>query len=253
MIKNKNILIVGSSGIVGDTLMNKLISLGNNVLVTSRNTNRVKKLNRKFHDLKSSSKAFQLDLTKEKHIDKFIADIKKKKLKVHGYVHNANSVLEYASIGKIPWDYWKKGSLVSLASFEKISSSLVSNISISRIESIVTISSIYAVRNPKFDIYKKKNNPNPIYYGAMKAALLNVSSYLAAFWGKRDVRVNSISPGGIKNNQSKDFLNSYNKTVPTGRMVTSSEVIEATIFLLSKHSSGINGANIVVDAGKTIW
>ena len=71
MIKNKNILIVGSSGIVGDTLMNKLISLGNNVLVTSRNAKRVKKLNQKFHDLKSSSKAFQLDLTKEKNIDKF--------------------------------------------------------------------------------------------------------------------------------------------------------------------------------------
>ena len=251
LLSNKNILVVGGTGKIGENLIKNIIANKGTVIVTSRNIEKVKKLNKKFKDMSNGSKAFVVELSKEKSIKNFIKKIKN--FKIHGYVHNAYCSLSYVPVGNIPWSYWSKNALVSLASFEKIASTLVSNASNSFIESIVSTSSIYAVRAPQFNMYTSDMNPSPIYYGSIKAALLNATVYLAALWGNEGVRVNSVSPGGVLSNQKTSFLENYKKTVPLNRMVLKDEVSNAVIFLLSRKSSGINGVNLAVDAGKIIW
>ena len=251
MLKGKNILVVGATGKIGENLVENIIANKGVVIGTSRDKKKIQKLKNKFDNLKSMSKAYQLDLSNEISIKNFLKKIKN--MQIHGYVHNAYGLLDYASVGNIPWDYWSKNILISLGSFEKISSKLVSNISKSKIRSIVTITSIYATRAPQFGMYPKSVNPNPIYYGATKAALLNASIYLAALWGKDGVRVNSVSPGGVASDQELSFLKNYKKTVPLKRMVTKNEVTNAIVFLLSNESTGVNGLNFTIDAGKTIW
>ena len=251
MLSGKNILVVGATGKIGDNLVENILANNGTVLGTSRDIKTIEKLNHKFNNLGSDSKFFELDLSDEDSIKIFLNKIKN--MPIHGYVHNAYGVMDYVPVGNVPWSYWSKNILISLGSFEKISSKLVSSISVSNIESIVTISSIYATRAPQFDIYPKEMNPNPIYYGATKAALLNASLYLAALWGKDGVRVNSVSPGGVASDQKLSFLKNYQKTVPLKRMVLKNEVSNAVIFLLSSKSSGVNGINLAVDAGKTVW
>ena len=251
MLKGKNILVVGATGKIGENLVQNIILNGGTVIGTSRHKKKVEELNYKFNNLGSNSKAFKVNLLDEKSIKTFLKKIKN--TSINGYVHNAYNAMDYAPVGKVPWGYWARNILISLGSFEKISSKLVSNISISKIESIVTISSIYAKRAPQFEMYPKKMNPNPIYYGATKAALLNASLYLAALWGKEGVRVNSVAPGGIASDQEFAFLKKYKKTVPLKRMVSKKEVVNAIIFLLSSKSTGVNGINFTIDAGKTVW
>ena len=80
-----------------------------------------------------------------------------------------------------------------------------------------------------------------------------MTRYLAAYWGDLEVRVNSVTPGGIYAEQDPNFLSKYEATVPLSRMVTPKEVSDAIVFLLGDKSSGITGTDLVVDAGKSIW
>lgn len=124
--------------------------------------------------------------------------------------------------------------------------------------SIINISSIYGMLSPVQDIYayKRKGGSNwykPVAYSITKSAILNLTRYLATYWAKQNIRVNTISPSGIFNNQDKEFLEEYTKRIPIGRMAKPEEIAETVLFLAGDGSSYITGSNIVVDGGWTAW
>lgn len=124
--------------------------------------------------------------------------------------------------------------------------------------SIVNISSIYGIVSPNQDIYEYKRINGqkwfkPAPYAVSKSAIMNLTRYLATYWAKKGVRVNTLSPAGIFNNQDKEFLKEYEKRIPIGRMAKPSEMNGAIIFLASDASSYMTGANLVIDGGWTAW
>lgn len=124
--------------------------------------------------------------------------------------------------------------------------------------SIINISSIYGVVSPNQDIYEYKRKEGndwykPVSYSLTKSAILNLTRYLATYWAKKKIRVNTLIPAGIFNNQSEDFLNEYLKRIPIGRMANENEMNGAIIFLASNASSYMTGADLVVDGGWTAW
>ena len=124
--------------------------------------------------------------------------------------------------------------------------------------SIINIASIYAIVSPNQDIYeyKRKNGQlwyKPASYAVTKSAILNLTRYLAIYWAKKNVRVNTLSPAGIFNNQDKEFLDEYNKHIPFGRMAKEDEMNGAIVFLASEASSYMTGSNLVIDGGWTAW
>jgi NAD(P)-dependent dehydrogenase (short-subunit alcohol dehydrogenase family) len=124
--------------------------------------------------------------------------------------------------------------------------------------SIVNVSSIYGVLSPVQDLYAFRRDRGetfvkPVAYSVSKSAILNLTRYLATYWAKSGVRVNTLTLAGVWNDQPREFLDAYVARAPMGRMLEAREALGAVVFLASEASSYVTGANIVVDGGWSAW
>ena len=114
---------------------------------------------------------------------------------------------------------------------------------------LILISSILGVSTPKFDQYKGTKIKTPIEYSAIKSGIISITKYLAKYLKNKGIRVNCISPGGLKNNQPKKFISKYNANCLSKGLLDPEDLIGALNFLLSRDSKYINGQNIIIDDG----
>jgi NAD(P)-dependent dehydrogenase (short-subunit alcohol dehydrogenase family) len=124
--------------------------------------------------------------------------------------------------------------------------------------SIVNISSIYGMLSPVQDVYEFRRRGGeeffkPIAYSVSKSALYNLTRYLATYWAKSGVRVNTLTLAGVANEQPQEFVDAYTQRMPLGRMADVSEVVGPVVFLASDASSYVTGANLVADGGWSAW
>lgn len=117
--------------------------------------------------------------------------------------------------------------------------------------SLVNFSSIYGVVGPNFTVYENLPMTNPVAYSAIKAGIINLSRYLATYYGPQGLRVNCLSPGGVFDNQNPEFVKRYSQLTPMRRMAKKEEIAGAAVFLASDASSYMTGQNLVVDGGWT--
>jgi NAD(P)-dependent dehydrogenase (short-subunit alcohol dehydrogenase family) len=124
--------------------------------------------------------------------------------------------------------------------------------------SIVNVSSIYGLLSPVQDVYEFRRAGGqtfvkPVAYSVSKSAVLNLTRYLATYWAKTGVRVNTLTLAGVWNDQPQEFLDAYTARLPIGRMLDAREALGAVVFLASDASSYVTGANVVVDGGWSAW
>jgi NAD(P)-dependent dehydrogenase (short-subunit alcohol dehydrogenase family) len=123
--------------------------------------------------------------------------------------------------------------------------------------SIINIGSLYASVAPDSRLYDHiKCDPpflKPPAYGASKAAVVNMTRYLATLWASCGVRVNALSPGGVLGDQDPEFRRKFCERVPLGKMAEASDLSGPLLFLASAASSYITGIELVVDGGFTAW
>jgi len=124
--------------------------------------------------------------------------------------------------------------------------------------SVVNVSSIYGLLSPVQDLYDFRRAGGeafvkPVAYSVSKSAVLNLTRYLATYWAKAGVRVNTLTLAGVWNDQPQEFLDAYTARVPLGRMLDADEALGALVFLASDASSYVTGANVVVDGGWSAW
>lgn len=124
--------------------------------------------------------------------------------------------------------------------------------------SIVNVSSVYGLLSPQQDLYEFRRREGetffkPVAYSVSKSAVLNLTRYLATYWAKAGVRVNTLTLAGIFDEQPPEFLQAYTARVPLGRMADAGEALGAVVFLASDASSYVTGANLVVDGGWSAW
>ncbi len=123
--------------------------------------------------------------------------------------------------------------------------------------SIVLFSSMYGIVSPDPRVYHAPMHPNPLPYGMHKAALLQMTRYLAVFWGAQNVRTNAVVPGPFPNPPQQaaapDFMERLASKVPLGRIGRQHEIAGAVTYLVSNASTYVTGQKIVVDGGWTAW
>jgi NAD(P)-dependent dehydrogenase (short-subunit alcohol dehydrogenase family) len=124
---------------------------------------------------------------------------------------------------------------------------------------IVNISSEYGIIAPDQRLYQKEGLPadeqpvKPVTYSVVKAGLHGLTLYLATYWARAGVRVNTISLGGVESGQAAEFLERAAARIPMGRMAQPHDFQGALVYLCSDAAAFVTGANLVVDGGKTIW
>ncbi len=123
--------------------------------------------------------------------------------------------------------------------------------------SIINIGSLYASVSPDNRFYDHIESEPPFLkppaYGASKAAVVNLTRYLATQWAPHGVRVNTLSPGGVLGEQDMDFKRKFCDRVPLGRMATAGDLTGPIVFLASRASDYITGINLNVDGGFMAW
>ena len=124
--------------------------------------------------------------------------------------------------------------------------------------SIVNVSSIYGILSPVQSLYAFRQTGGekfvkPVAYSVSKSAVLNLTRYLATYWARSGVRVNTVTLAGVADDQPEAFVEAYTARIPVGRMAEPREYVGVVVFLASDASSYVTGANLVVDGGWSAW
>ena len=124
---------------------------------------------------------------------------------------------------------------------------------------ILNIASDLSVIAPDQRLYRRNGldesaqEVKPVTYSVIKAGLIGLTRYLATYWADCGVRANALSPGGVFNDQGEDFVKRITSLIPLGRMANHDEYRSIIQFLCSDASSYLNGQNIVMDGGRSVW
>ncbi len=125
---------------------------------------------------------------------------------------------------------------------------------------MVNVSSTYGVVAPDQRVYEGVASPytetgfnTPVSYAVTKTAVLGLTRYLATYWGRKNIRVNALTPHCVFDNHDDSFVHNFVYRSPLGRMARNDEYRGALLFLVSDASSYMTGANLIVDGGWTAW
>lgn len=196
---------------------------------------------------------FIMDITNEDSVSSAIAGIISEYGKIDGWVNNAYPrTKDWGNkVEDVLFESWRKNVDMHLNGYFICSKLILEQMKGQGYGSLINMSSIYGVVAPDFTVYEGTPMTMPVAYAAIKGGIVNLTRYLAAYYGPSNVRVNSISPGGIFDHQNETFVASYNKKVPLRRMGTSADIAAAVHFLLSDDAKYITGHNLTVDGGWT--
>ena len=265
-IKNKVFVITGGLGQLGFTYTSEIHSRGGKVAILDipdQNNSLVLKLIDK--NKKHNFLYFTTDITQKVEIQSSVQKIIEKWNSIDVLVNNAAldsppdaTESEVGPFEKIPEFSFDQVMNVNVKGTFLCCQVIGSVMAQQKYGSIINISSIYGLVSPRQEIYdfRRKDGKTffkPVAYSVSKSAIFNLTRYLSTYWAKENIRVNTLTLAGIFNEQPKEFLTSYTKHVPLGRMANAEEAVGPMLFLASDASSYMTGSNLVVDGGWTAW
>ena len=253
-MKKKICLITGGAGFLGRKYCEFFLEKDYLVLCVDNN----KKNLRNMDSIGSKNLiTYECDITNEKKVEKLFKLIKKSFF-VEVLINNAaiDAIpFQKKNIAKFPSEkMWDEEINVSLKGSFFMIKFFGEEMNKKNRGSIINIGSDLSVIAPNQKIYKSsyENYIKPVTYSVIKHGMLGLTKYFASLYGKNNVRVNMVSPGPVKNNQSKNLLKELNKIIPMERLGRPNEILGLIYFLSNDESSYITGQNILIDGGRTI-
>jgi NAD(P)-dependent dehydrogenase (short-subunit alcohol dehydrogenase family) len=216
-------------------------------------------------DVPDGSSSYQADVTKRVELDRALAEIEREWGAPHLLVNNAalDSPPDAPAEEVGPFETYPEASLDEVMDVNVKGVVLCCQVFGAAMAqegrgSIVNISSVYGMLSPVQDLYAFRRTGGdtffkPVAYSVSKSAIFNLTRYLATYWARSGVRVNTLTLAGVWNDQPPAFVEAYESRVPIGRMLRAEEALGALVFLASDASSYVTGSNVVVDGGWSAW
>lgn len=253
---DKSILLTGATGLVGQQLLRHFIHKGYKIVITTRNLSKVTSLISELRLEKYNKNIYPIECDfLNYNSEAWKNELNKYKFLFHGIIHTARSLSSLkieedntSSIDNILIEY-----KIGVAVPYKMTMDIISVNLHKNLKSIVFISSMYGVVAPTPCLYENFEASSPIQYGITKSSQIHLTKELAVRLAKYNIRVNTISLGGIKGRTDKNFMVRYEKLTPLGGMLDKKEVVGPVDFLISEQSKRMTGHNLVYDGGWTIW
>jgi NAD(P)-dependent dehydrogenase (short-subunit alcohol dehydrogenase family) len=256
LLEDKVIVIVGGAGLLGKIFCSALAEQGANLIVADINEAVARKAILDILDKSHDSKLeyANVDITSCESIQMMIRNTARKNGKIHAVVNTAYP--RNKNYGKkfeeVSYEDFCDNVNIHLGGYFLVAQQFALFFKQQGSGNIINIASIYGVIPPKFEIYNATDMTMPVEYAAIKSANIHLTKYIAKYCRGWNIRVNSISPGGIFNGQTDTFVKQYNVHGLTKGLLNGNDIVGALLFLLSDMSNYVNGQNIVVDDGFTL-
>ncbi|RCX19063.1 NAD(P)-dependent dehydrogenase (short-subunit alcohol dehydrogenase family) [Fontibacillus phaseoli] len=258
-------VVTGGAGLLGQNFCRGLAEFGANVVIADINKSAVTELAEKLtSEYKVKCIGIPCDVTSEESIHGMVSEVVRVFGGINILLNNAASKADdldafFASIENYSLDEWRKIMAVNIDGMFLAAQAVGKQMLLQgQGGSIIQTSSIYGVVGPDNRIYEgsfylgRKINTPPVY-SASKSAVIGLTRYLATAWADKGIRVNTITPGGVKSGQNEEFIARYSDRIPMRRMAKAEEMVGAALYLSSEASSYVTGQNLIIDGGLTAW
>jgi NAD(P)-dependent dehydrogenase (short-subunit alcohol dehydrogenase family) len=265
-LTGKTALITGAGGLLGPKHAEAIVEFGGEVILTDHHIQRVQKkatmINEKYG--RECAYAYYMDVTNKDTIEDVVGQLPRVDILINNAAKDPKVKKEAgltpdSRFETMTSEYWFEGIDAALnGTF--FCSQVVGNKMLEQGGGVIlNISSDLGVIAPDQRLYRKEGVPEklqnvkPITYSAAKWAIIGMTKYLAVYFAKKNIRVNSLSPTGVYNDHPEDFVSKLSNIIPMGRMAHIDEYKGAVVFLCSDASTYMTGENLVIDGGKSVW
>ncbi len=238
-IKNLNIILTGATGIIGNSILEKLINAGANVIATGTNDKKLNLLKDKYNDIN----LLKFDMSNHQNIEKFVEDCSNIfKDKIDILINNAGITQDNLSI-RMKEEEWSKVIDINLTSTFLITKNVIKKMLKSKNGKIINITSVVG----------HTGNIGQANYAASKAGLIAMSKSLALEYGKKNIKVNCVSPGFIISEMTNKISDQHTELLKSrislNKFGNPEDVANTVVFLSSDLSDYITGETIHVNGG----
>jgi len=263
-LKGKVAVITGGAGLLGRRYAEALAATGAIPIMADVDGVLAERLARELEEkYRTSARGFAVDITSKKNLEECKDRVIKEFGKVDVLINNAgiSGKVEDATVAPGFEDYplaeWEKAFGVNVTGMFLAAQVFGREVAKQECGVIVNVCSIYGILSPDQRIYEKPGAERqfikPVSYAVSKSAVLNLTRYLATYWASKNIRVNTLTPGGVFDNQDADFVKKYSERTPMGRMANPEDMVGPMLFLASDASTYMTGANLIVDGGWSAW
>lgn len=263
-VTGRTVIVTGGAGLLGREYGRALVEAGAQVVLADVESDEVARV---ADDLRGPGCAvgMRVDVASEASVAGLVRSTLDRFGRIDGLVNNAalNPSVDRdradrldLSFESYPLELWNRSLAVNLTGMFLCAREVAPVMLAQKRATIVNAAAPYGLVGPDQRLYdsgRGARHHKPVDYSVTKGAVVGFTRYLAAYWATSGIRVNTLTPGGVRHQQPDDFVERYSSRTPLGRMAERHEYCGALLFLLSDASSYMTGANLVVDGGWTAW
>ena len=257
-LSGKIAIVTGGKGLYGTSISLGLCEAGATVVIASRNGEKCEEYAKELRNQGYDAIGLSLDLSSDSSIENLVSDVIRKYGKIDILVNNAVDRSNMTPLSTATREKLQNSASTNLNGQLILSKIVIEQMIKQNKGNIINISSMRGIDCPHFPFYPESMGDQAVNYTTEKWAMIGMTKYMAGRYGKNNIRVNAIAPGGYNptiatNPNTKEFYETYIKNCPLGCFANEDDIKGPVVFLASDASNYVTGETLVMDGGWTIW